>query len=213
MEQIGKEGGAPFQMGNGAFYRDGKFDEAAAKQAYFDMFRRFGYPVFPSLTKDDGYFWVMDFGQGDFARCGMGGVIFVNERAEGYFVHDIYLLPDQAIAEHRHVATAGEDGKPIRCKTESWLVRHGSVYGFSEIGEPNLEKFPEAKAALSAKQVPHLKSVHVEKWTADGKAHKLPKDESWHFMLAGPEGAVVTEAATYHDNAGLRFSIPGVKAF
>ena len=199
------------QMTNDAFYKDGKFDTAAAKQAYFDMFNRFGYPIFPSFKVDDGYFWVVDFCQGDFTKCGMGGVIFVNEKAEGYFVHDIFLLPNQAIAEHRHVATKDTDGKLIRCKMESWVVRNGSVYGFSEIGEPNLDKFPEAKAMLSAKQLPHLKSVHVEKWVPDGKSHKLPKDETWHFMLAGPEGAIVTEAATYHDGAGLRFSMPGVK--
>jgi hypothetical protein len=30
-------------------------------------------------------------------------------------------------------------------------------------------------------------------------------------MLAGPDGAIVTEYATYHDNAGLRFTNPGVK--
>jgi hypothetical protein len=30
-------------------------------------------------------------------------------------------------------------------------------------------------------------------------------------MIAGPEGAIVTEYATYHDMAGLRFSNPKVK--
>lgn len=200
-------------MKSADFYKDGKFDAKAAKEAYFEMFRRLGYPIYPSFLKDDNYFWVMDFGQGDFAKAGMGGVIFVNEKAESYFVHDIFLLPNQAIGEHKHVATKDTDGTPIRCKMESWVVRFGSVYGFSEIGEPNLDKFPEAKACLSEKQLPYLHSKHVEKWTADGKAHKLPKDESWHFMLGGPEGAVVTEAATYHDNNGLRFSMPNVKAF
>ena len=29
-----------------------------------------------------------------------------------------------------------------------------------------------------------------------------------HFLMAGPEGAVVTEYGTYHDNAGLRFTNP-----
>ena len=65
-------------MANDAFYKDGKFDTAAAKQAYFDMFKRFGYPIFPSFQKDDDYFWVLDFKQNDFTKIGMAGVIFVN---------------------------------------------------------------------------------------------------------------------------------------
>ena len=93
---------------------------------------------------------------------------------------------------------------------ESWQVRYGYVYGFSEVGEPNLDKYPEAKANLSKFQIPHLKSVHVEKWVADGSVHKLPKDETWHFMMGGSDGAIVSEYATYHDGAGLRFSVPGV---
>ena len=32
--------------------------------------------------------------------------------------------------------------------------------------------------------------------------------ETFHFMMAGPEGAVVCEWANYHDNAGLRFTHP-----
>ena len=55
-----------------------------------------------------------------------------------------------------------------------------------------------------------LNCVHVEKWTADGVAHKLAKDESWHFMMGGDEGAIVSEFANYHDGNGLRFSVPGV---
>jgi hypothetical protein len=55
-----------------------------------------------------------------------------------------------------------------------------------------------------------LQSVHVEKWTADGIAHKLPKEESWHFLMGGDEGAIVSEFANYHDGNGLRFSVPGV---
>ena len=31
---------------------------------------------------------------------------------------------------------------------------------------------------------------------------------AWHFMVAGPEGALVTEYGTFHDMDGLRFSNP-----
>ncbi|MBP5509642.1 MAG: hypothetical protein J6Z49_01855 [Kiritimatiellae bacterium] len=197
------------------FYADGKFSQEKAKQAYFELMERFGLPApesFKADTMADGktpYFWVTDFAQGDFAAIGMGGVIYVNEKAEGYFNHDIFLLPFQSICEHRHLKTVDrETGRPIPCKIESWLVRKGSIYGFSEIGEPNLDKFPEVKARLAKSQLPYLKSVHVEKWTADGRARKLAGPETWHFMMAGPEGAIVNEVATFHDGKGLRFSIP-----
>lgn len=221
--------------------KDGKFDAAKGKEAYFDLMRRFGYPVFPSFKDDkltnpkDGSqylgFWATDFAKGDFMKFGMGGVIWVDEIKEEYFGHDIFLLPFQSIAEHSHVAGSPVDksvstdrwtgevfNKNIPAKMESWLVRHGWVWGFTTEGEPNLDKYPEVKAKLSAllfekdpktgKQF--LNCVHVEKWTADGVAHKLAKDESWHFMMGGDEGAIVSEFANYHDGQGLRFSVPGV---
>jgi len=201
---------------NADFYTNGKFDPAKAKQAYFDLMRRHHEPVYAVLTQPEkfglgkDFFWAVDFAKGDFARFGMGGVIWVNEKKEGYFGHEIFLLPGQSIAEHKHLPTKDADGSTLPCKIESWRVRRGTVYTFSEIGEPNLDKFPEVKALLSKVQTPHLKSVHVEKFTADGTVRKLAAPESWHFMMGGPEGAVVTEYATFHDGAGLRFSVPGV---
>jgi len=198
------------QVKNEDFYKGGKFDSAKAKQAYFDMMTRFSVPVYAALKKDDGFFWATDFGKGDFTSYGMAGVFWCNEKEEGYFGHEIYLLPNQSIPEHRHLPTKDKDGKDIRCKIESWQVRQGCVYGFSEVGEANLDKYPEAKAHLSKLQIPHLKSVHVEKWEADGSVHKLPGAETWHFMMGGKDGAIVSEYATFHDGAGLRFSVPGV---
>ena len=198
------------RMESSEFYKDGKFDQAKAKQAYFDLMTYFNVPIYPALKKDDGFFWAVDFNKGDFMKYGMAGVFWANEEKEGYFGHEIYLLPGQSIPEHKHLPTQNKEGKVIRCKMESWQVRHGYVYGFSEMGEDNLDQFPEAKAMLSKVQAPYLKSRHVQKWEADGKVHKLAKDETWHFMMAGPEGAIVTEYATFHDGAGLRFSVPGV---
>jgi hypothetical protein len=41
-----------------------------------------------------------------------------------------------------------------------------------------------------------------------GDISALTQLESRHFLMAGDEGAVVTEYGTYHDNAGLRFTNP-----
>lgn len=195
---------------NQTYYKDGKFDSAKAKQAYFDLMTHFNVPIYAALRKDEGYLWPLDFGKGDFTSYGMGGVFWANE-PDGYLGHEIYLLPFQSIPEHRHVPTQDKAGKPIQAKMESWQIRHGYAYGFSEVGQPNLDQFPEVKAKLPKLLLPYLKSLHVEKWEADGRAHKLAKVETWHFIMAGPEGAIISEYATFHDGAGLRFSVPGVK--
>ena len=231
------------KMTNADFYKDGKFDGAKAKEAYFELMRRFGYPVFKSFTDEKFMleqtkqtantqylgFWALDFGKNDFMKYGMGGVIWVDEVKEEYFGHDIFLLPLQSIPEHSHVAqkidasvcqdrwTGQKFDKELPAKMESWLVRNGWVYSFSEVGEPNLDKFPEAKANLSALLYDHkadkptlLKSLHVEKWIPDGIAHKLPKTGSWHFMMGGTEGAIVTEFANFHDSSCNRYTVPNV---
>lgn len=195
-------------MSGSAYYKDGKFDGAKAKQAYMDLMKKYKVPVYSAFLEDEKLLWATDFGKGDFDALGMGGVFWTNE-PDGYLGHEIYLLPFQSIPEHRHMPTKDKDGKDIPAKMESWTVRYGYVYGFSEVGEPNLDKFPEVRARLSHLQLPVLKSLHVEKWVADGRAHKLPKVETWHFMMGGPEGAIVTETATFHDNAGLRFTVEG----
>jgi hypothetical protein len=38
----------------------------------------------------------------------------------------------------------------------------------------------------------------------------LKKAESFHFLFAGDNGAIVSEYANYHDGAGLRFTNPKV---
>ena len=103
--------------------KGGKFNAEKASQAYLDMFRRFGYPVFPAFTGEvkvgNGHgFWAVDFAKGDFVKYGMGGVIWVNEIREEYFGHDIYLLPGQSIAEHRHM--------PTHIKTKERIPRRAS---------------------------------------------------------------------------------------
>lgn len=197
------------------FYdKDGKFDSAKAAQAYYDMMERFNTPVYDNLKTNN--FWAIDFSLGEFPEVGMAGIFWLNDAEDGYFGHEIYLLPGQMIAEHSHAEAMDKvkdkDGKEkdvyFKPKIESWQVRQGSVYGFSE-GTPNFDQYPDLKIPESQKKF--LKVNHVEYWKADGVAHKLVAPKSWHFMMAGPEGAIVTEYATPHSNKGLRFANPGVK--
>lgn len=180
---------------NADFYdAQGKFLPEKAVAAYHDMFRRFGSPISPRLAKD---MWVLDFGLGDFARVGMAGIFWLNRQDYNYFGHEIYLLPGQMIPEHCHLPTAKG-----AAKMESWQPRHGMIYTFGE-GKPTpelLDKIPPSQQSV-------VKSRHCRPLGID-EVGDLNRLEAWHFMVAGPEGALVTEYGTFHDMDGLRFSNP-----
>lgn len=180
------------QYTNADYYTDGRFDEQAAKKAFLDMFDHYGIP-FTSFLEEN--FWVTDFGLGDFEHVGMGGVFWINNPEHRYFGHEIYLLPSQMIVEHYHVPSA------FPAKHESWQVRSGSVYNFG-IGDPtpNPPALPE-----SQKDYITVGNYHVMN---TGDISALKQTQSRHFLMAGEQGAVVTEYGTYHDNDGLRFTNP-----
>ncbi len=173
---------------------DGTFLEEKAREAYFDMFRRFGYPISDRLQKE---MWILDFGLRDFARVGMAGIFWLNRQDYNYFGHEIYLLPGQMIPEHKHLAT--DKGAP---KMESWQPRKGMIYTFGE-GEPTpeyLDKIPPSQRDI-------VESRRCQPLQID-EVGDLNRLTAWHFMVAGPEGALVTEYGTFHDMDGLRFSNP-----
>ena len=175
---------------NADFYKDGKFDQEAAMNAFKEMFAFYGVPFTELMAKD---MWVTDFGLGDFENVGMGGIFWVNDVEHGYFAHAIYLLPNQMIPEHAHVKTE------FPPKFESWMVTKGWVYNFSVIGDetPNRPTIPAGHGPIQCK------NFVIQKV---GEVVHLKKAETFHFLLAGPEGAIVDEWASYHDNAGLRFT-------
>ena len=186
---------------NADFYQNGKFQEEAAKKAYFAMMAAYGYDMHIENEKKWATpFWVTDFGLGDFVNVGMGGVFWVNNQEAGYFAHGIFLLPGQMIVEHGHNAT--DKGK---AKMESWHPLHGNVYCFGETGDdiPAGVTLPKSQENF----------ITVKKCTEvkPGDILTLNRLTAKHFMLGGPSGAIVSEYASFHDNAGLVFTNPGVK--
>lgn len=177
---------------NADFYTDGKFNEAKAVEAFKDMLKFYDVPWTSFM---DAEFWAVDFGLGDFENVGMGGIFWVNDQEHGYFAHAIYLLPGQMIPEHAHVKTE------FPAKFESWMVTKGWTYNFSEIGDatPDMPAIPASHGPVKSK------NFVVQKV---GDIVHLKKEESFHFLMAGPEGAIVDEWACYHDGAGLRFTNP-----
>jgi len=209
--------------GNSGLYKtDGSLDAEACKEAYREMMRSFGYPVPAVLNTDE--FWVCDFLQADMANLGMGGIFWVNEHNTytasgakaykgkfkdekfGYLGHEIYLLPGQVLPEHRHIG--GTDG--YGPKMEAWHVRHGSVEFFGEYkgagDETLISEMPAAEQPWGFGQ-DWFKSKFVAK-RGPGQRYKLVDPESWHFQRAGPNGAIVSEYATYHNH--VEFSKPGM---
>ena len=179
---------------NADFYKDGKLDPKIALQAYLDMFEYYGIP-YSDFVKEN--LWITDFNLGDFENVGMAGIFWVNDPEHKYLGHEIYLLPKQMIVEHKHIATE------YPAKFESWQVRHGWAYNYS-IGEtsPNPPKLPESQKGF-------ITVAHFQKQFVDEVIH-LAELESPHFLMAGPEGTIVTEFASYHDGNGLRFTNPNV---
>lgn len=175
---------------NADFYKDGKFQQDAAMKAMKDMFAFYDVPFTDLMAKD---MWVTDFGLGDFENVGMGGIFWVNNAEHGYFAHAIYLLPGQMIPEHAHVKTK------YPAKHESWMVEKGWAYNFSEVGEetPNAPAIPATHGAVKSK---NFVKQNV------GEVLPLKQLSTFHFLMAGPEGAIVDEWASYHDNDGLRFT-------
>lgn len=183
---------------NAAFYSaDGKFDADAAKKAYFDMMQRFGYPIPRSLREG---LWALDFNLGRFTSVGMGGIFWINDKEGKYLGHEIFLLPGQMIPEHWHVKTP-----EVPAKMEAWHLRYGSVTLFGE-GEPT----QGAEMLIPVAERPFTTVRHAKPLTP-GDVSPLNRAEARHFMVAGPQGCIVTEYASYHEAAALRFTNPNVK--
>lgn len=180
---------------NAPFYRDGVFQKAAARAAVKAMLVRFGEPAIPA----DAQIWVSDFGLGDYAHVGLASVTWVNDAEHGYFDMTMYLLPGQMIPEHVHRAITTPPARPA--KHESWRVLRGWVYTFSEVGPatPDPPPLPASFGPVHSHNVSVLRA---------GEAASLKRTGTWHFMKAGPDGAIVDEFGVYHDRRGWFSSNP-----
>ncbi len=185
---------------NSDFYTsDGKFDEAAAKAACLKLMDVAGVSVSDFVREN---LWVADLGLGRFTEVGFGGVFWVNEKKWNYASIDIFLLPNQMIPEHWHVALESENVKP---KMESWVVRYGTSYTYGE-GDPT-SKMGVKIHDREAKFV----TVKNETVLGVGDVTGLTRPLEKHWMQAGPAGAIVTEVSTYHTGDAVRFTNPDIK--
>ncbi|MGL5681603.1 MAG: hypothetical protein ACRDDZ_00945 [Marinifilaceae bacterium] len=181
---------------NADYYKDGKLQADVVLKAYEEMLAHYGITLSPFMREN---LWITDFELGDFENCGMAGFFWVNDDNSKYFAHEIYLLPGQMITEHKHVPT-----EKFAAKMESWVVKEGWAYNFS-VGEetPNCPKLPACQEGFIT-----AKNYVVQK---PNEIVHLKEIETPHFLLAGDNGAVIMEFASYHDGDGLRFTNPNVE--
>jgi D-lyxose ketol-isomerase len=186
---------------NASFYdAKGKFDPERAKDAYLALMRYHGYPVFDGAREK---LWVSDYGTGQFARLGLGALMFQNQEEHLYMLMDLYLLPNQMLPEHWHEKPEGT--KPV--KLEGWLVRHGSAHIVGE-GEPSLPKevvIPPCHQGGTA-------SVQHAVLAKPGDFVGLNRATAHHWMCAGPQGAILSEVANLHVNPSVRHADPAINA-
>lgn len=201
---------------NSFYYReDGGFNEEAGRTAFAELFQYHNYslalPVMTAAANTslvDDKLWIIDFALADFANVGMAGIIFANDKEYGYFSHEIYLLPFQMIPEHFHLEAEGEAPKH-----EVWQVRHGDIWTFAKGGsEADLAKYPpDIAEALQSQLKARAVTCFNGKRLATGEMNNLSTLTESHFMIAGPEGAIVSEYGSFHSFDGLGFTNPKAK--
>ena len=183
---------------NSHFYDGhGKFLVEKAKDAYIALMKYHGYPVFPGLREK---LVATDFGTGKFAECGLGCIMYCNNEKDRYMLMDLFLLPKQMLPEHWHEAT---DKNPA--KIEGWLVRYGTAHIVGE-GDPNLTEevvIPPCHAGGTV-------TVKHEVLASPGDFLTLNRVGAHHWQFGGPEGAILSETATVHDDAGVRLLDKGM---
>jgi hypothetical protein len=190
----------PLAMKNADFYGpDGKFNQEAAKNAYFDLCAYFGYPLNDNVRKNLA---ATDFGLGHFTEVGLAFVAWVNDKKAGYASLEVFLLPDQMIPEHWHVAV--EEGK-VPAKMESWVVRYGETFAYGD-GQPT-EKPCVKVHECQAKFVTARHETPIRPGEVVGVGKPMEK----HWQQAGPEGCILTEMSTYHTGEAVKFTDPAIK--
>ena len=187
---------------NEEFYKDGKFNENAAKDAVLKLMKVYNYPV---TEKTRSQLWVSDYGTGRFTELGLAAIMYANDTKDRYMLQDMFLLPNQMLPEHWHEKPAGD----LPAKMEGWLVRNGSSYIVGE-GEDNMASFPAIK--IPDVHTGGVTVKHVVK-AIPGEFVPLSRVFSHHWQFAGEYGAIITEVANVHANEAVRHQVKAINDY
>lgn len=139
---------------------------------------------------------VADFGLGMVGEVGLQLVVYVNTLR--VCAKEMVLLPGQCCPEHRHVPTAGMEGKE-----ETFRCRYGRVYLYTDAN-------PDAEAGdISIPLPPTDVTVFTETVLEPGEQFTLMPGVR-HWFVGGPEGAVISEFSTHSTDETDVFTDPRI---
>ena len=124
---------------------------------------------------------VADFGLGMVNDIGLQLVVYIN--TDRVCAKEMVLLPGQTCPEHKHIPTAGQQGKE-----ETFRCRYGEVYLYVEGDGSSTD--------IKGKLPPSDVTVFHEIVLKSGEQYTI-MPETLHWFQAGPDGAVVSEFSTH----------------
>lgn len=137
---------------------------------------------------------VADFGLNCVEKIGLQLVVYIN--TDRVCAKEMVLLPSQTCPEHRHIETAGKEGKE-----ETFRCRMGEVYLYVE-GEGNADGI---KATLPNEHFTVFKEIVLHA----GEQYTIYPN-TLHWFQAGPSGAVVSEFSTHSTDETDVFTDPDI---
>lgn len=137
---------------------------------------------------------VADFGLDNLYSVGLQLCVYVN--TDKVCAKEMVLFPNQACPEHKHVATAGKDGKE-----ETFRCRYGTVYLYVE-GDGKKE---DIHCEIPSTDV----SVFKEIILTPGMQYTIYPN-TLHWFKAGSNGAVISEFSTTSTDETDVFTDPNI---
>jgi len=137
---------------------------------------------------------VSDFGLDKVDDIGLQLCVYIN--TERVCAKEMVLLPYQTCPEHKHVKTAGKEGKE-----ETFRCRYGKVYLYVE---------GDGKAEDIHGRLPKTDTtVYHEVGLLPGEQYTI-MPETLHWFQAGEEGAVISEFSTHSTDETDVFTDPKI---
>ena len=125
---------------------------------------------------------VADLGLNMVEKVGLEIVTYIN--TDRVCAKEMVLFPGQCCPEHKHVPTNGVAGKE-----ETFRCRYGKVYLYTDTNRTKTKE--DISIPLPATDV----SVFDETILLPGQQFTI-YPETWHWFVAGEEGAVISEFST-----------------
>ncbi len=125
---------------------------------------------------------VADLGLNIVDKVGLEIVTYIN--TERVCAKEMVLFPGQCCPEHKHVPTNGKEGKE-----ETFRCRYGKVYLYTDTDRTKTKD--DISIPLPATDV----SVFDETILLPGEQFTI-MPETWHWFVAGEDGAVISEFST-----------------